>query len=121
MWAAWVVTAIALAAAAFMLRFLIALLREGAPTVCYWVLPVRGRPEKECRLKVLSSIYVDEDCRVPEDKSSDHCVELLENEDYAQEECDSSLIVLDVPDVCDRLGWRSIHPRRGFTFREHRL
>jgi len=31
MWATWIVAAIALAAAAFMLTFLIALLREGAP------------------------------------------------------------------------------------------
>jgi hypothetical protein len=35
MWASWVDAAIALAAATFMLRFLIALLREGAPAVCY--------------------------------------------------------------------------------------
>ena len=36
MWAAWVIAAIALAGAAFMLRFMMALLREGAPSVCYW-------------------------------------------------------------------------------------
>jgi hypothetical protein len=41
MWAAWIVAAIALAAAAFMLRFLIALLLEGAPSVWYWATPVR--------------------------------------------------------------------------------
>ncbi len=35
--AAWVVTAIALGAAAFMLRFLTALLRENAPSACYGV------------------------------------------------------------------------------------
>ncbi len=46
MWATWVVAAIALAAAAFMLTFLIALLREGAPSVCYWVVPVRREPRK---------------------------------------------------------------------------
>jgi hypothetical protein len=47
MWAGWVVAAIALAATAFMLRFLIALLREGAPSVCYWVVPVREEPQLE--------------------------------------------------------------------------
>ena len=47
MWAAWVVAAIALAAAAFMLSFLMALLREGAPSVCYWMVPVRRKLEKE--------------------------------------------------------------------------
>jgi hypothetical protein len=41
MWEASVFAAIALAAAAFMLRFLIALLREGSPSVCYWVVPGR--------------------------------------------------------------------------------
>ncbi len=41
MWETWIVAAIALAAAAFMLKFLIALLSEGAPAVCYWVVAVR--------------------------------------------------------------------------------
>jgi hypothetical protein len=66
----WVVAAIALAAAAFMLRFLIALLREGTPAACYWVVPARGRPEKGRNLPVLRGIYPDEDRRVPEDKRS---------------------------------------------------
>jgi hypothetical protein len=47
MFATWGIAAIALAAAAFMLRFLIALLREGAPSVCYWVLPHHQDPKKE--------------------------------------------------------------------------
>jgi hypothetical protein len=47
MWAAWVVAAIAWAGAAFMLRFLIALLRESAPSVWYWVVPVRRDPRLE--------------------------------------------------------------------------
>jgi len=122
MWAAWIVAAIALAAATFMLGFLIALLREGAPTVCYWILPVHGRPDKGRHLTVLSGIYADKDCRVAEDEERcDYYVELLENENYAQEESDSSLIALDIPDVSDRLGWRSVHPGRGFIFPEYRL
>jgi hypothetical protein len=120
MWAAWLIAAIALAAAVFMLRFLIALRREGAPSVCYWVVPVLGRPEKESDLKV-RGIYVDEDCRVPEDTRSNYYLEFLEDENYAQEECDSSLIALYVPHVSDRLGWRPVHPSRGFTSCEHRL
>ncbi|HWY22740.1 MAG TPA: hypothetical protein VNX26_16045 [Candidatus Acidoferrum sp.] len=119
MWAAWVVAAIALAAATFMLRFLIALLREGAPTVCYWIVPVPGRPEKECHI-VLSSIYADEDCCASEDRRSDY-YELLENENHVQDKSDSSLVALDVPRVSDRLGWRSIHSRRDYISREHRL
>jgi hypothetical protein len=47
MWAAWVIAGIALAGVAFMLRFLIALLGEGAPSVCYWVMPARPRAERE--------------------------------------------------------------------------
>jgi hypothetical protein len=124
MWPAWVVAAIALAAATFMLRFLIALLREGAPTVCYWIVPVPGRPEKECHLRVLSSIYADEDCCASEDRREDRrsdYYELLENENHAQDKSDSSLVALDVPRVSDRLGWRSIHSRRGYISREHRL
>jgi len=53
MWAALMVAAVALAGAAFMLRFLVALLREGAPSVCYWVVPVRRRLLRE-DLEVLS-------------------------------------------------------------------
>jgi hypothetical protein len=45
MWAAWVIAAIACAAATFMGRFLVALLREGAPSVCYWVAPVASGSE----------------------------------------------------------------------------
>ncbi len=47
MWAALVVAGVALAGTAFMLRFLFALLREGAPSVCYWVVPVRRGSVRE--------------------------------------------------------------------------
>jgi hypothetical protein len=47
MWASWGITAVALAGAAFMLRFLIALLREGAPSVSYCVVPVARVTEKQ--------------------------------------------------------------------------
>lgn len=63
MWTAWVVAAIALAGASFMVRFLIAMLREGAPSVSYWVVPVRRGPESEI-LEALSSDYVTENWRV---------------------------------------------------------
>ena len=43
MGAAWVIAAVALAGAGFMLWFLIALLRESAPSVCYWIVPVRRK------------------------------------------------------------------------------
>jgi hypothetical protein len=59
MWATWIVAAIALAATAFMLTFLIALLREGAPSVCYWVVPVRREPKREL-VEILSSNCMDD-------------------------------------------------------------
>ncbi len=59
MWAPWVAAAIALAAVAFMLTFLIALLREGAPSVCYWVVPVRREPRREL-VEILSSNCMDD-------------------------------------------------------------
>ena len=63
MWAAWVVAAIALAGCGFMLRFLIAMLREGAPSVCYWIVPVRRGPEREIPA-ALSSDDVEDDWSV---------------------------------------------------------
>jgi hypothetical protein len=59
MWATWVFAAIALAAAAFMLTFLIALLREGAPSVCYWVVPLCREPKREV-VEILSSNCMDD-------------------------------------------------------------
>ena len=47
MWAVLVVAAIALGAVAFLLRFLIALLRDRAPAVCYCVVPVRPELKRE--------------------------------------------------------------------------
>ncbi len=120
MWAAWIVAAIALAGAAFMLRFLIALLGEGAPSVCYEVVPVRTEPEKNGHLGVLCGIYSDGDCRAIESGRGDSRLELVENENYAKEEC-SGLIAIDVRPVSNRVGWRSIHPGRGYVFRGHRL
>jgi hypothetical protein len=119
MWAAWVVATIALAGAAFMLRFLMALLREGPPSVCYWVVPMRRAPEKECRLKALRGIYFDDDCRAARDGSA-CCGELLENENYAREEVSSGFTAFDVRPIAV-VDSRSIHPRRGHIFREHRF
>ncbi len=75
MWATWVVAVVALAAVAFMLRFLAALLREGAPSVCYWVVPVcRELKKKEEHLKVSRGIYFDDDCRATESECGDYMV-----------------------------------------------
>jgi hypothetical protein len=39
MWLTFALVAITCSGTMFMIRFLIALLREGAPSVCYWVIP----------------------------------------------------------------------------------
>jgi hypothetical protein len=113
MWAAWVVAAIALAGAAFMLRFLIALLSEAAPSVWYWVVPVRREPEKERHLRVLRDIYSDDHCRATESGCGDYRLELMENKHHADEERTSGLIALTVRPVPDNVVWRSIQPSRG--------
>ena len=108
MFAAWVVAAIALAGAAFMLTFLIALLREGVPSVCYWVVPVDRESQKKEQIKVRRGIYVDDDCRATEWVGGGFDLEFLENEGHAKEDYDSGLIALDVRHVSARLGRRSI-------------
>jgi len=60
MWATLVVGTVVLAGVAFLLRFLLAMLREDAPSVCYWVVPVRRAREREM-LEVLSSDDVEDD------------------------------------------------------------
>jgi hypothetical protein len=125
MWAAWIVAAIALTGAAFMLRVLVALLGEGAPSVCYWVVPARREPRREVldarRANYVNANYVEDDCRASECNRGENCVELLEKESYAKEERSSDLVAFDVRPVSGSVGWRSIQPRRGDIFREHRL
>jgi hypothetical protein len=119
MWAAWIMAAIGFAAAAFMLRFLIALLRESAPSICCWIVPLRREAQEEEHLKVLRGIYLDDDCRMAGSDCGRHGVDLLEKENYAKEECPSGLIALDARPVSGGLVWRSIRPGRGRAFREH--
>ncbi len=120
MWAASLVTGVALAAVAFMLRFLAALLREGAPSVCYRVVMVGREPEKDEPLRVLRGIYFHDDSRATESDRGDYRCELPENEHYAKEKRTAGLVDLGVHPVS--VGWsrRSIHPKRGYVFREPR-
>jgi hypothetical protein len=117
MWAAWVVAAIALAATAFMLGFLMALLRESAPSVCYWLVAVRREPEKKGHPKAVRGIYFDDDCRATGSYYGDYRLELMENEHDAEEKCTSGLITLTVRPVPDNVVWRSIERSRGNVFR----
>ena len=117
MWAAVMFAAIALTGTAFMVWFLCGLLRERAPSVCYWVVAVRERAHRERHHEFLSGIYVDQDCCAPKDERSDYYAELLENEGYAKE-CASGLIALAIRPVSTHLGWRTIWSGREHVFHE---
>jgi len=104
-----------------MLMFLAALLREGAPSVCYWVVRVGREPEKDEPSRVLRSIYFCDDGRAAKSDRGDYRCELSENEHYAKEKCTSGLIALGVHPVSGRLGWRPVHSSRGRVFREPRF
>ncbi len=121
MWATWMVAGIAFAGVAFMLRFLIALLRESAPSFCYWVVPLRKELEKKGHLGVQHGIYFDDDGSATESSRGDYRWERLENEHHAKEKCASGLVALDVRPVSDHLGWRSVHASRSYPLRERRL
>src|ERR1700733_4916717 len=112
MWAAWAVAAIAFAATAFMLRFLIALLSENAPSVCYWLAPVRREPEKEPDFKVLHGIYFDDDCHQTRSQHGDDTLELMEKKHHVKEKGASGLITLSVRPFPDNVVWRSDQPSR---------
>jgi hypothetical protein len=116
----WVIPAITLAGAGFMLWFLIALLRESPPSVCYWVAQVPGKREKGKDLAGLRRSYLDENCRATEANRSECYRQLLENENHETEKCKSGLITVDVRAISDGLGWRAIHPKHSYSFRELR-
>jgi hypothetical protein len=120
MWVAVTFAAIVLFGTAFLVWFLLALLRELAPSVCSWAVPAGRRPEKQRDLAVLRGLYADEDCYAPE-VDRDYRPELLENENYAKEECASGLIALDVRPASAKLGRRSIQRRYVYVVRERRL
>jgi hypothetical protein len=119
------VAAIALAGVAFMLRFLMALLRESAPSVCYWVIPVHREIERETEtekkrhLAFPGVIHVDEDPRLNESDHGNYYLE-LENENRAKEYA-SGLIAFDVSPASDGLGWRSSRSRGRNAFHPHWL
>lgn len=120
MYTAWIIATIALASAGFMLWFLSALLRESPPSVCYRVLPVRRKPEKEKDSGVLRRIYGDENCRATVTNQGEYHRQSLENENYDTQKCKSGLIAVDVRAIPERLGWRAIHAKRVYSFRELR-
>jgi hypothetical protein len=117
MWVAIFFAAIALAGTSFMLWFLIALLRDSAPSTCCWIVPVRCDLKRESD-HGLGGYMGDDDYR-SESEPSDYYVELSENEVHAKQ-CASGLIALDVRSVTGRVGWRSIQFRHASVFHRHR-
>jgi hypothetical protein len=114
-----VVAAIGFGGAVFMLGFLIALLREGASSVRYWVVPVLRKPQRK-GFQILSGAY-DDDGRGAGRELGDGRVELSENENHDQEKSGSGLITLDVRTISGGVGWSAIHPKRSFVLRERGL
>jgi hypothetical protein len=124
MWTAWVLAATALGAVAFMLWFLVALLRESTPAVWYCVLLARPEPgedsNKDQDHKAERRIYDENGCHMAERNRSEHYLEFLENDGHVEEEYASGLITLDVRPASASLRWRSI--RNGlYVLRRHRL
>jgi len=111
MGAASVVAAIGFGAAAFMLRFLMALLGEGTPSVCYRVVPVRRKLEKGEDQEALGRIYVDESCRATAANRSAPYRGALEKQNHAEGRYGQGLIAIDVRDVSGRAGWRAINAK----------
>ncbi|MGB2607000.1 MAG: hypothetical protein WBC78_25580 [Candidatus Sulfotelmatobacter sp.] len=99
--------AIALTGTAFMVWFLLALLLDHAPSTCCWIVPIRRERDREC-VEALPRSVVDEDYHTCGREYCNSYVELLENEDHAQEHT-SGLISIDVRPTPGRVGWRSIH------------
>jgi hypothetical protein len=121
MWAPCLVAGIALSAVAFMLRFLVALLREEAPSVCYRVVMVGREPKKNEPLRVLRGICFDDDGRTTESNRGGYRSELSENEHDAKEKRAAGLVAFGVHPNLVGGRWRSIQLKRGYVFREPRL
>lgn len=110
MWASVVVAAIALAAAAYMLRFLMALLFEDGPSICYLVLPSYRELDTEKSSSSLRRIDFDEKCRATE-VSGNTSDDLLGKRNYVEENYFSGRIVFDVRSVSNGCGGRTVFSR----------
>jgi hypothetical protein len=121
MGAAPVVAAVGFGAAAFMLRFLMALLGERAPSVCYRAMPVCRKREKGEDLEALGRIYVDESCRATEANRSASYRRVLEKENHDEGRHGQGLIAIDVRDVSGRPDWRAINAKHNAVLGQRRF
>jgi hypothetical protein len=121
--AAWVVAGIGVGGAMFMLWFLSALLREGAPSVRDWAAPKRQGLQRELQIKHLQFLRIAYDggvCLQARSNGSYGAVELSENENHEKGE-HSGLITLDVRVTSGKRSWRTVHPKPTYVLRERRL
>ena len=126
MWAASVFVAIAFVGSGFMVWFLVGLLREGAPSVCYWVVPAIMTPGVRMASHGVSNHgmilhAISEDGREEQNSPSAEGQELLENGIYVQEDSGSNLVSLDVRPPGAGVGGRAINHSGARILREHRL
>ena len=73
MWAAFALVVIACGGTAFMVRFFIALLREGSPSVCCWVIPVVAA-EGEERAQEVFETGLEFDVRISHGRPQVQCL-----------------------------------------------
>jgi hypothetical protein len=118
MGAAAIVAAIGVGAAGFMLWFLFGLLREGAPSVSYWAVPVLR--QKRETFQVLDARHEDRGFCKTADGCNDYRANLLENQNHEQGKCGSGLITLNIRAISGGLGWRAIQSQRNYILTERR-
>jgi hypothetical protein len=116
MWAAITFAAIGSMGTAFMVWFLVALLREGALSILQWNVAARWEPEKERHLVGMRSIYAGETTAcVVESHNGYAYSQILEKEVYAKE-CARGLFAFDIRFVSGAVGGRSIQARRAVFY-----
>ena len=121
--AASVIAAIAVVGVVLMLGFLVAflreaLLREGAPFACYWIVPVNTKTRRRA-VEVL--IVANHAAAYGTAERSNHFEEIFENENHDHGKFDSGFIAIGGNTFGRRSGWRSVQPRRNNVFREQRF
>ena len=114
MWTAITLVTIALSGTIFLLWFLRGLLRERAPLVSYWVVPLRTE-----KASGADSDTAFEHFRWSEFTTECH-VESLENEVHANPYSASRLVAIPVCLVPDGLGNSPVQPADILIFREYR-
>jgi hypothetical protein len=116
MWLASIVAAIALLGTAFMIRFLVALLCEAAPSKSGQVIARSRYIVPETRTERRGNLAV----TFAAERKSDEYIDLSENH-FDAKECVSGLMALTLRHVPAGSGWRSIRAGRASALQQHRF